>query len=412
MDDSANTVIAIPEKLSYLAQCQILACLTCKTGIRPGKAAETHLRNVHQWKGKPLKEALSYISTLQLQDPHTARLPPNGSAAIPELGKPAGGYSCVSCGFLTPSRDHISLHLRKTRHWREDGRSWETVKVQTFSRGHNARYWVAVEAGDVITDIIQRGGDDSVNFEDDWSTMLSQYETTWAEKRAERRRTVENPTGVENVSTWVREMGWAEHFERKDKTAIYLASLMARPANARIAARRRNDLTLGEVDPRLTQLGDSFDRVLKRCSGRLKLVPHETLRWLNSIDPTKPAGAPFKMKEHEDSMYRYRQFFKRCLCYGVRTSRLGRNEAAAQHGIQFNDVQWEQIQCINEALSQLRPEHGDMTEEERAESKADLDRAVSKYYVGLLRQKVAFKVFMNPLLYFYAVLGINNVTGG
>jgi hypothetical protein len=43
-----------------------------------GKASERHLRNVHQWKGKELKDALSYISRLQLQDPHTVDLPPNG----------------------------------------------------------------------------------------------------------------------------------------------------------------------------------------------------------------------------------------------------------------------------------------------------------------------------------------------
>jgi hypothetical protein len=57
--------------------------------------------------------------------------------------------------------------------------------------------------------------------------------------------------------------------------------------------------------------------VIERCAARLKLVPHETLCWLNSINPMKPAGAPFKLKEHEDLMYRYQQFFKRMLVYCV-----------------------------------------------------------------------------------------------
>lgn len=93
------------------------------------------------------------------------------------------------------------------------------------------------------------------------------------------------------------------------------------------------------ADPMLTRLGDSFDRVIKRCSRRLELVPHETLRWLNGIDPNKPASAPFRVKEHADSMYRYRQFWKRCLCYYVQVGRLGRREAGKRYRICFDETQ-------------------------------------------------------------------------
>ncbi len=84
-------------------------------------------------------------------------------------------------------------------------------------------------------------------------------------------------------------MGWTEHFDGKSKRMIHLASLMPRSAKTRVAAHQRNE-TLGEVDMVLIRLGSSFDRVMQRCTARLKLVPHETLRWLNSIDPAKPAA--------------------------------------------------------------------------------------------------------------------------
>ena len=93
----------------------------------------------------------------------------------------------------------------------------------------------------------------------------------------ERRRVVDDPSGVENQSRWVQFMRWAALFDGKDKRIIYLASLMARPASIRTAAHRRSDESLGEVDPVLIRLRGSFDRVMRRCAARLRLVPHETL---------------------------------------------------------------------------------------------------------------------------------------
>jgi len=40
-----------------------------------------------------------------------------------------------------------------------------------------------------------------------------------------------------------------------------------------------------------------------------------------------------RVKEHEESMYRYRQFWKRCLCYCVREGWLSHEEAGRQHRI-------------------------------------------------------------------------------
>ena len=177
-------------------------------------------------------------------------------------------------------------------------------------------------------------------------------------------------------------------------------------------AHRRNDETLGEVDMVLMRLGGSFDRIMQRCAARLKLVPHETLRWLNSIDPMKPAGRPFTLKENEKSMYRYRQFMKRCLVYCSRAARLGRSKAQLQHQIQWTDEQWRLLEQINEELTRLGPVRGDLSAEECAEVEAELDQAVFQYCISMLRQQVAFKVFVNPLLHFAAVLGINDVTGG
>jgi hypothetical protein len=86
---------------------------------------------------------------------------------------------------------------------------------------------------------------------------------------------------MENVSPWVREMGWAEHFAGKDKTMIHEATLMPRARRTRAAQGRQGrqqGLGEGELDERLTRLGESFNRVIQRCCERMKVVPHETLR--------------------------------------------------------------------------------------------------------------------------------------
>jgi superfamily II DNA helicase RecQ len=414
MDSSINTITATPEGLFYYEEYQILLCLTCHAGIRPGDASGTHLRNVHQWKGEKLKAARSYISTLQLQDPHTVDLPPNGSTAIPELGTPVTGYSCRSCDYLTSSRKKLTEHLRQQRHSRE-GENWEKVKLQSFSHGRCARYWIVTEEegqdDNHVNEHLDRADDAN---DGEWTAMLSRYDAALTKEHEERRRIAENPSGVENVSRWVQEMGWAKHFDGKDKTAIHLASLMPRAHKAR--RQGQHNPTLEEVDPQLTPLGDSFDRVIKRCSRRMELVPHETLRWLNSIDPNKPAGAPFTLKERDKSMYKYRQFGKRCLCYCGRMYRLGREEAEEQHGIRFNDVQWEKLEGIVDRLDVMadkESEEGEEGEVEEADEQTTaLDQAVFEFWVAILKQKVAFKVYVNPLLHFAAVLGINDETGG
>ena len=402
--------IAVPEQLSYLREYQILVCLICHAGIRPGTAAKRHLRNLHQWKGEQLKAALLWIATLSLQDPQTGLLPPNGSRVIPELHAPYNGYCCRQCDYITRSRPHIVVHVRKRGHLQPEGESWKRAPIQTFSPESCARYWIVAETPSEAENFENEGEDrleEPTN--EQFHGLLTQYQAQYDAKRAERRRIADNPSGSENQSPWVKEMGWAEYFADKDKKTIYLTSLMPRPAQRRVADHRRNDETLGEVDAVLIRLGGSFDRVIDRCAERLKLVPHETLRWLNSIDPMKPAGRPFTLKEHESSMYRYRQFMKRCLVYCCRVAQLGGEEARRQHGIRWTEAQWTRLETIHAELTALGPLEEDLDPDEQAEIEAALDIAVFEYCIAMLRQQVAFSVFVNPLLHFAAVLGINDV---
>ncbi|KEF50778.1 uncharacterized protein A1O9_13170, partial [Exophiala aquamarina CBS 119918] len=283
--------------------------------------------------------------------------------------------------------------------------------MQTFTPYPHARYWI-VGGGHDYSAQDDRAGPQGDAFQRMLRTYKEKYDAQWQE----RRQIADDPKGVENQSRWVQYMGWAALFDAKDKRMIYLAGLMPRRAGIRTPAHRRSDESLGEVDPVLIRLGESFDRVMQRCAARLKLVPHESLLWLNSIDPMKPAGRPFELKQNEKSMYRYRQFVKRCLIYSVRTGRLGREVSRQSHGIRWTDVQWEWLQRIEAVLGLLgsgRQEDGEDEEdgEEGKEWQHALDEAVFTYCIVMLQQRVLVNWYESPLLFFAAVLGINDARG-
>ncbi|RYP13692.1 hypothetical protein DL765_006774 [Monosporascus sp. GIB2] len=170
-----------------------------------------------------------------------------------------------------------------------------------------------------------------------WELMLATYGDSLAAEEERRRRTADGAGGVDVESIWVKEMGWAKHFEGKDLVELYEAG--AGPVSGAARARLR-DAAAREEQQRLARLGESFDREMARCAKRLEAVPYETLRWFVSIDPNRPAGRPFGTKDQVSSMDRYRAYWTRYLCYCVRAWRLGRGEAAARYGVRFSDAQW------------------------------------------------------------------------
>ena len=223
MEDS-NEAPVQPEELCYLDRYRVLVCIPCKTAIRPGRNGGTHFRNTHQWTKERLQRALSYISTLRLEDPHQIELPRKRSDPIPQLAI-LKGFSYLGCDYLTINRKNIINHCSKTP-YSTAGERWRGVELQTFSQGRYARYWIV--GPDAIKNNQEEGNgidkndqDRSRNNIDRWEDMLDRYNAAVDKDREKRLRTVDNPAGVENVSIWVREMGWARHLEGKDLTDLY-----------------------------------------------------------------------------------------------------------------------------------------------------------------------------------------------
>ncbi|KAI3317262.1 hypothetical protein HD806DRAFT_492673 [Xylariaceae sp. AK1471] len=369
------------------------------------------------------------------------RFPNPQCAANPLLQAPeTDGLACRRCPYVSRQVRGIQEHCRTAHGWvnpRSRGRvlagqataelPWRTgVKCQRFFRTRAASGWFEVERGSripatttaAVDDDDDNSDDNSRHTADGWFGMLGAYERRLTTENEDRRRIADGSAGINGDSTWVREMGWATHLAGKDMAVLYEAS--AGPLTAAAVAKLR-DRTARDEQLLLRPLGASFDREVARCVGRLGLVPHETLRWLASIDTNKPAGRPFGVKEHPSSMERYRGYWRRYLCFCIRAYRLGRDERKTRYGIRFTDRQWARLKAVASLLAieldmaadnNDNNNDADVDEAEVEEQARALDRAVFMFCVESLEQKVAFDVYVNPLLHFTAVLGIDGQRGG
>ena len=399
-----------PSFLQYDGDYNVLIYLKCRRRVPTGDKVSVHLRNVHQQKGAALKAMVQYGQSLPPASPEV-QLPPHGSRRRPGLGPPVDGFSCGGCGYLTINRNNIIHHCSRTRHAGPTAR-WTGVKLQTWSPGNQARYWIVMDSG-VDTDGIH-SATLAEEAPEGLEELVRTYEAELAHDEAEYQQTVQNPQAAENVAPFIQHTGFAEHLAGKKLPALRDTSLMPR--------RRQSEREWPRIDPEeraredsLTHLVASVERVLARCCRRLKSVPHEVLEWLHSVDPAKPdqGNRPFKTKDEVATMERYRLWAKRYLCYCVRAARLGRQRAQEQHGIQFDERQWGYLRQIVERLGERLREQGQPSRSVELEEPDDpqLDRDVFEFWIASVWQKVAFRVFINPLLHFCAVLGVAECDG-
>lgn len=411
--------VQCPEGLFVLTDYRILLCLYCKAGIRPGKAVENHWRNVHYWTGCRLQKALAYVATQTLQDPHTIRMPAQ-CALIPQLPT-FPGYSCSGCNYLTRSRKCRERHDREQSH-PESESGWAQVRLQTFSNGRYAQYWTVQDEDEGPqeddTDYVTSTSG-SLSGNEAWAQMVARQQQRDEERRQKHLTEVDNPEDLGKVSTWVKEMGWAAHFDGKNPLLIHDASMLPTMKRRRGAGSRRLHCAdeSREWQEQLIAAGESVERVIAKCCERLTRVPHETLRWLNGIDPVKAPMMPFKVKSSGKSMLDYRSYVKRYLVYCLRTGRLPCEEAQTTHGIEFTPEQRRLLDHIRiaaaevAAAARLPSREVDEDGEDHQERCRVLDRAVFEFWIASWKQNVAFRVHVNPLLHFAAVLGIRELGG-
>jgi hypothetical protein len=231
-------------------------------------------------KGEELQQIKKFASAVvHARDPATIELPQDGSVAIDGLPR-LKGYSCTSCRHVTVSCDNVMAHQRIEQHTPQ-GLGWIEVILQSFERRKHARYWV-------VAGHERRSSDDSREGKFDGLTQSLKACEEMLRKEAEKgRKTVEEAELVTSTSRWVKFMGWKKHLRHVDRRMLREAGLD--PPTLAAEQKGRNRATV-EENKRMRLLADSFDRELRRSARRVDRAPTQSLKWLASVDQTKPVG--------------------------------------------------------------------------------------------------------------------------
>jgi hypothetical protein len=354
VSDNSNAAPTKPggQVIRLCEELGVLLCLLCPAAIKPGTdQVKHHYRNRHRTVGAQLQEVIAFAASFSpsgsrpqaLQDPtdENMELPVDGCPPIAELETYAG-FSCKSCRHLTRDRSNRDRHQVLAKHNEEEHnkegedkdedeeegkssgqrRNWESVMLQSLRRAPHARYWI-VET--VRTRRGSRGSSRSsrsssregsggvsvgASVDSGLLKLVRSCEKELDKAAAERRRKVEVPGGVDQESRWVQFIKWAAHLQGKDKLALHRAGMSPIPKTSEQKLWKQE---ARDANARLRALAESFRRELSRGLERLDRVPDETLKWLGSIDATKPVTKPFGHKQEAATMERYSADWERYL---------------------------------------------------------------------------------------------------
>ena len=401
--DNPMEPFCLEKTVCFYEPASLVLCLLCRAAVLPGPSTSAHFRR-HKLVGKPLKQVLAFATSHAfVRDPTTVTLPPDGSQPINALPV-LRGYHCNACRYCTINKKKIFSHLGNCGGLRQ-GQGWERVCLQSFLGGRYARYWI-VQAEPGPTELDSGHGGVGKADTDVLAAVLA-CEKELVEGDEARWKTVEAPGGVDREDTWVRFMGWAAHLQGKNRAQLYADAVLPKTAAAERRLRGREAI---EANQRLRRVAESVDRELSRSMLRIDRVPKETLKWLNSIDPSKPHNEPFKLKEKAGSMEFYSTCWQRYVCYCVRVWPLGRQGAESERGVRFTDAQWAALGTVVAALDAVMAAGpvSDMAGEEDEDDplQCALDAAVFAFCIGSIQQKLARSVYHSPLLHFASVMAI------
>jgi hypothetical protein len=98
-----------------------------------------HFRHTHRFKGKQLQDVITFFRAVSVTEPVSPLA--NGSSPVPHLPSYVG-FECHGYGFLTINRNNLSKHCSKCPIGKDLDPNWRTVKLQTWSTGRYADYWI------------------------------------------------------------------------------------------------------------------------------------------------------------------------------------------------------------------------------------------------------------------------------
>lgn len=129
--------------LDYLPKYRVVRCVACHYAVPPS-AIPRHMKDLHHIYRAKRRTLLDYVAGLDLVNPEDLVLPEPHEPPIPSLPV-EDGVACneEACNYLSVTTKRMKRHW-VTYHEQKgfEGTQWRSVKLQTFFRGNNLRYFI------------------------------------------------------------------------------------------------------------------------------------------------------------------------------------------------------------------------------------------------------------------------------
>ncbi|RKK61043.1 hypothetical protein BFJ69_g17165 [Fusarium oxysporum] len=319
-----------------------IICTKCGFALSPKRASE-HPGKKHGIARSARHGLKPLLSSLDLPDPDTLVLRPNGSRRHPYLTVQQG-CSCKHCGLHSASCKVLDGHLRaehrdkleltagrnSRQHWLRD-HIQQGVLFQSWTANNTRRSWLVstdndVKSGSIPSSILLQASPDPIK-------LLAQKLFTEEHARLGNQKSgdqrycgKETPASFALQTNWLRRTGWEMVF--RDAHRDILVRLTALPH-----CTDNRPLPLGIVEGqaitsparderRLVFMMAALDRLLDQCGETVRKTDVCLRRWLRGRFPDRPYKMPFELVAKSSSEKIYRKELKRFVCFWLRLFRL------------------------------------------------------------------------------------------
>ncbi|SCV61253.1 uncharacterized protein FFFS_15822 [Fusarium fujikuroi] len=313
-----------------------IICKQCAYAITADRdRVSRHLGEIHNVNKAARRGLNKLIRSLNLPDPKSLRLRPDGSAPHTYLKKLTGASSCRHCGLRSASHDVLQSHLRHTHPAeielaRKSGRHWLRDHIKTgltlqswTAQGVHKSWIIGIEGvqtseRQLDANILLQETPDAIR---DFAQQLLSEEQERLESRLSRKDLVQDTTEANLMTNWMRRTGWERLLKDARRDILVAMSdlpvLTGRPLRLEMHA-GESLLSSVAVEQRLASIMGATDRLFDRCGDTIRSTDVCVRRWLQGRFADRPYKAPFELVSKSSSERVYRKELKRCLCFWLR----------------------------------------------------------------------------------------------
>ncbi|KAH7208485.1 uncharacterized protein BKA55DRAFT_529764 [Fusarium redolens] len=317
-----------------------IICKQCGYAITADKdRVSRHLGEIHKVDKATRRGLNKLIRSLNLPDPKSLRLRPDGSAPHPHLKSLTGASSCRHCGLRSTSDVVLQSHLRETypveielarksgRHWLRDHIKTGLTLQSWTAQGVHKSWIIKIEGAQTSerqanANILLQETPDAIR---DFAQQLFAEERQRLDLRPRGQDLLHGATQANLMTNWMRRTGWENLLQDARRDILIamsdLPALTGRPFCLGVHA-GESLFSSAAVEQQLASIMEATDRLFDRCGDTIRCTDVCVRRWLRGRFPDRPYKAPFDLVSKHSSERIYRKELKRCLCLWLRLLQL------------------------------------------------------------------------------------------